>query len=281
MKKKILAKLLIIGLLVLQIGVAATEITANTNDSEAVITTETTDETNLDETEPADGDETAIPDEDIVEPVANNKDETAEPAYEVTKPVNKDNDKVVAPKDNTEKETKQNAIKEELKAKKELRAEKRLDAKDFIKDLRRLFKDSDTKTRREILADIAELKKDLKDYSIGVFVKGLHVDFEEYENVKPIIEDNRTLVPLRAIVEKLGTNVQWINDTQTIILTKGEINVTLQIGSKTAIVNSKEVELDVAPVIKNDRTLLPVRFLAETFGLNVDWDENSQTVVID
>ena len=55
----------------------------------------------------------------------------------------------------------------------------------------------------------------------------------------------------------------------------------MQIGSETAYVNEQEVQLDVAPKIIKNRTLVPIRFISETFNLNVEWDEESQTVVID
>ena len=54
----------------------------------------------------------------------------------------------------------------------------------------------------------------------------------------------------------------------------------MQIGKKSATVNGKEVVLDVAPFIVNGRTLVPIRFISETFGAQVNWDGNTKTVTI-
>lgn len=96
----------------------------------------------------------------------------------------------------------------------------------------------------------------------------------------PIIQDGRTLVPLRAIFEALGATVDWDGGTQTIISTKGEITISMTIGSDKMYKNGGEIPLDVAPGIFNSRTLVPVRAIAESFDCRVDWDGETQTVLI-
>ncbi len=172
-------------------------------------------------------------------------------------------------------------IKEQLEAKKEERASARLDAKVFIKDLHTMFKDADEETKKDILSEIAEVKKELKSLSIGVFVKGLVVDFAKYDNVEPVIENGRTLAPVRAITEALGAEVIWNSETGKISITKGDVSIVLTIDSEIAIVNGKEVTLDVSPKIVNNRTLVPMRFISEALNLGVNWDENSRTVIVE
>lgn len=123
-------------------------------------------------------------------------------------------------------------------------------------------------------------KEELKDCSIDIFVNGISIDYEQYDNVKPIIENGRTLAPIRAITEALGAEVIWNGDTQGITITKDDILIEITIGNTAAYVNGNEVLLDTAPEIRNDRTLVPVRFIAESFKLNVDWDGNSNTIII-
>ena len=101
-----------------------------------------------------------------------------------------------------------------------------------------------------------------------------------FTDTQPIIEDGRTLVPLRAIFEAMGAKVEWNQDTQTATATKRETNVILQIGSTTPTVNGQVVRLDVPGKIVNGRTLAPLRFVGEAFGGNVRWEATTETIYI-
>lgn len=96
----------------------------------------------------------------------------------------------------------------------------------------------------------------------------------------PVVENGRTLVPIRAIIEAMGGDVKWDNETNTAVLTLGEDIITLTIGSETAFFNEEKHTLDVAPKIINDRTMLPIRFIAESFKFSVAWDEKTETITI-
>ena len=96
----------------------------------------------------------------------------------------------------------------------------------------------------------------------------------------PVIDNDRTLVPIRAIIEAMGGDVKWDSETNTAVLTLGEDIITLTIGSETAFFNEEKHTLDVAPKIINDRTMLPIRFIAESFKFSVDWDEKAETITI-
>ena len=99
-------------------------------------------------------------------------------------------------------------------------------------------------------------------------------------DAEPIIADDTTLIPLRNVLEELGLTVDWDGETQTVTAAKDDVNLSLQIGSTAAKVNDKDVILLTAPVISNDRTLVPIRFIAESMGLNVDWNGDTRTVLI-
>ena len=110
-------------------------------------------------------------------------------------------------------------------------------------------------------------------------VNGEEKQIDEQGTV-PVIENDRTLVPIRAIIEAMGGDVKWDSETNTAVLTLGDDIITLNIGSETAFFNEEKHTLDVAPKIINDRTMLPIRFIAESFKFGVDWDEKTETITI-
>lgn len=98
-------------------------------------------------------------------------------------------------------------------------------------------------------------------------------------DVPPTIENDRTLVPLRAIFEALGAGVNWDGVTQTVTATKGTTEIRLAIGG-AAYKNGQPVNLDVPAKIISDRTMVPLRFVSEALGCQVSWDGATQTVTI-
>ncbi|MCL2837732.1 MAG: stalk domain-containing protein [Oscillospiraceae bacterium] len=111
---------------------------------------------------------------------------------------------------------------------------------------------------------------------ITVTLNGERVDFD----VSPIIIDNRTLVPFRAIFEALDMEVEWDNDTRTAIGENDDVRIELPIDSTTAYINGEDVTLDAPAMLHNERTMVPLRFIAEATGADVEWDEDTRTVVI-
>lgn len=100
-------------------------------------------------------------------------------------------------------------------------------------------------------------------------------------DVAPIIVNGRTLLPLRSVLEALGASIDWNQTTRTVTATKEGIRVILVIDSVTATVNDVKQTLDTPPQIVNGRTLVPLRFLAETFGATVLWNQNTRVITID
>jgi endonuclease YncB( thermonuclease family) len=98
--------------------------------------------------------------------------------------------------------------------------------------------------------------------------------------VNPVSKDGRTLVPLRAIFEALGATVEWEQSTNTVTGVQGNKIVKLQIDNKVATVDGKEIILDVPAIAINGSTFVPVRFIAESLGAKVDWDNNTKTVIV-
>jgi hypothetical protein len=97
----------------------------------------------------------------------------------------------------------------------------------------------------------------------------------------PIIREGRTLLPIRAVIEALEGTVTWDAVQRKATVTLGVHTVEVWIGSKNARVDGINVALDVAAIIVNSRTLLPLRFVAENLGCTVTWDAVSRTVTIE
>lgn len=122
---------------------------------------------------------------------------------------------------------------------------------------------------------------------ISVELDGNPIEFD----VKPEIIDGRTMVPLRKIFEEIGASVKWDNDTQTVSARKNKKTITLSIDSADLQIDKGDtdeegnpiyetVTLEVPAQIVSGRTLVPARAISESFGLNVDWDEDNQKVII-
>ncbi len=112
--------------------------------------------------------------------------------------------------------------------------------------------------------------------SISVLLNDERILFDQV----PIIENNRTLVPMRAIFEALGAMVTWEEETKTINVKKDNKVIKLRIGENIIKINDVELTLDVSPKIMNGRTLVPVRAIAEGLDLDVVWDEKTDSVII-
>ncbi len=122
---------------------------------------------------------------------------------------------------------------------------------------------------------------------ITVQLNGNFIDFMDSEGnkVEPQIINSRTMVPMRKIFEVLGAEVQWQGETKSIIAKTDELEINLQIGSNEASVVNKDgninkITLDSAPVIIENRTMVPVRFIAESLNKTVGWDNENRAVII-
>lgn len=116
----------------------------------------------------------------------------------------------------------------------------------------------------------------LADNGITVKIDGQAVAFD----VSPQIINNRTMVPMRKIFETLGATVEWDQNTKTVTSTKGGTTVSLTIDNPNMNVNGNVVTLDTPACIVDNRTLVPVRAIAEAFQTEVNWDESTKTVSI-
>ena len=111
-------------------------------------------------------------------------------------------------------------------------------------------------------------------------VNGASQEIDKGMGTAPVIVNDRTLVPIRAIIEAIGGTASWEAETRTANLNYGKDKIDLVIDSTTAYLNGEAIVIDTAPAIINDRTMLPIRFIAESFQFDVKWDDDTQTITI-
>ena len=114
------------------------------------------------------------------------------------------------------------------------------------------------------------------DQPISVYVNGEKLEFD----VAPVLLNDRTMVPMRKIFETLGATVSWNGDTETASGVRGGVRVSVSIDNTKAFIDGKATMLDQPAVLLNDRTLVPLRFIAEAYGAKVEWVDETQTVNI-
>lgn len=116
-------------------------------------------------------------------------------------------------------------------------------------------------------------------------VNGVSQEIDPGRGTAPAIINERTLLPIRAVVEALGGTIDWSAIDQKVTIQDSGTEILLWIGSSDASVNGQQAKIDpansnVVPLILNERTMLPVRFVSEKLGAGVKWDEPTQSVTI-
>ena len=126
-------------------------------------------------------------------------------------------------------------------------------------------------------ADALAKRHQKRDIPLNGIIVNDHIVFSD---VAPYIKNSRTYVPIRFIAEELGFDVKWDAKTKKVTMTDGESTVELTIGSKTMLVNGKKVKLDAPAEIKDQRTFVPLRAIAEAFGKKVEYSNDYRAVCI-
>lgn len=95
-----------------------------------------------------------------------------------------------------------------------------------------------------------------------------------------VVLENRSLVPARAVFEKLGASVVWYNHTREVVISLKGNRIGLKINDKTATVNQQKIDMDVPAMVINGRTMVPLRFVGEQLGYEVSWVDGESSVYI-
>ena len=114
------------------------------------------------------------------------------------------------------------------------------------------------------------------DDAIKVRVDGEYIEFD----TDPMIVNDITMVPLRAVLESTGINVEWNQEEQKVITSKDDTEVILTIGSDIMNVSGADVQLEAPAFIEEERTMVPLRALTESYNFNVEWREAKRLVSI-
>lgn len=112
-----------------------------------------------------------------------------------------------------------------------------------------------------------------------ITVDGINKNIDE-EGTTPLIINDRAFIPVRSLIENIGGSAEWDDVTKTASLNYKDNEIRLTVNSNTAYFNGSSTTLDVVPVIVNGRTMLPVRFIAESFGFDVEWNSESRIITI-
>lgn len=126
-------------------------------------------------------------------------------------------------------------------------------------------------------ADALAKRHQKRDIPLNGIIVNDHIVFSD---VAPYIKNSRTYVPIRFIAEELGFDVKWDSKTKKVTMTDGKSTVEVTIGSKFMLVNGKKVTLDAPAEIKDQRTFVPLRAIAEAFGKKVEYSNDYRAVCI-
>ena len=117
-------------------------------------------------------------------------------------------------------------------------------------------------------------------YSNKMIVNGEDIEIDPGRNTRPVVVNDRVLLPVRAVIENLGGKIDWNAEDNSVTVKLNNNEIKMSINDKTIFVNGVKKMSDVEPQIINDRTMIPIRVLAENAGVDVKWEEKAKTVII-
>lgn len=129
-----------------------------------------------------------------------------------------------------------------------------------------------TTTIYDSSSKIIEMTIGKKDYSINSEKKKM--------DTVPFVQDSRTLVPVRFVAEAIGAQVEWDAENQIVKITNNDSVMTLKVGENNYSLNDKTSEMDTKSIIKDSRTFIPIRFVAEALGLYVEYNDTDKIVTL-
>ena len=145
------------------------------------------------------------------------------------------------------------------------------------------FTVKDKTTGKEFQTSVAVIAKVTLKLQIGNALAFLN-DKEYRLDAPPYIKNARTMVPMRFIGESLGASVSWQAETKSVIYVLDSIQIQLTIGNTNAVLIQGEkkqtIKLDAAPEIVNSRTFIPLRFVSENLGAEVQWDAATKKITV-
>lgn len=124
----------------------------------------------------------------------------------------------------------------------------------------------------------------LRYYHNNIAYSGAKVEINgklvKFEDQYPIVVNGSTLVPIRSVSENLGADVSWNGEDKSVTIQKDGCEIVLTIDSTAVTVDKEQYQTPQAPQIINNRTMVPLRFIAEAYNISVDWNQDTRTVLI-
>ena len=121
-------------------------------------------------------------------------------------------------------------------------------------------------------------------FSISTYASSARLIIDNREILElpspPVIQNDRVLVPARAVFEEMGGVVGWHANNRQVTVFHGDNVLVMTIGSRSATLNGQQINMPVSPSIINDSTMIPLRFPAEAFGFDVDWDPTENAAIV-
>lgn len=149
-----------------------------------------------------------------------------------------------------------------------------------IREMQQVMKEKYTQEEWDELMENAEELEGFPGITVlpaeNILMPGKNLKFD----VPPVIKEGRILVPIRAISTALGAEVDWDKDTKTATIVYGETTIVFVITDNAVTINGEPVELDVDAEVMEGRIVVPLRFMVENMGLEIEWDEETETVEI-
>jgi len=124
------------------------------------------------------------------------------------------------------------------------------------------------------------IKLEMQVGSPDILVNGMISELDPGFSTTPILLNNRTMLPVRSIIEILGGHISWDEEQQRVSISCNGHRVDLRIGDDLAILDAKEIRIEVSPVIIAGRTMLPLRFISESLGCYVVWIPQGERIII-
>ena len=112
----------------------------------------------------------------------------------------------------------------------------------------------------------------------NLIIDGVEVPIDESGSVA-YVENGRTMMPVRGIAEAIGAEVDYDSDSRIVTVENEDTMIAMRIGDNEMEVNGQPVMLLTAPEIKEDRTMLPIRDVAEALDCEVEWQQEIQTAM--
>jgi hypothetical protein len=111
-------------------------------------------------------------------------------------------------------------------------------------------------------------------------VNGLSKEIDQGRNTVPVVHNGRTLIPIRSVFEAMGGSVDYVASEEKIVLKTKDKTLEMWVNKTNIKVNNTIKTIDVAPIVINGRTMVPIRFVAENFGFDVQWNAVERKIVI-